>query len=441
MSASGHATPLEIADFPVDDLRFGKTLKYGSRTLEVNEGELTELALRDARICSVRFDLVRPGERVRVTGIRDVVEPRVKVTGTGQVFPGIINPVAPVGTGRTHRLSGMTLLTTADYEGTIRTGTTAQRSAILDMWGPGAELTGFSRLPHLVLNLRLRPDIIEAEAHQAIQGAEYRVAERLADTTATTKPTGIEIHGAAHSDAQLPKVVVIVGCITESEHLPCGLGYYGLPVRESLATVVHPNELLDGAVTGNTLKTIAYYPTTWDWQNHPLALRLSREHGRQLDFAGVVLQRIRFETFQEKEMAAQNAAQVAQALGAKAALITWLGSGNAFLEVMLTVRACEQKGIKTVLVTYEYGGKEGVDSPLLFYDDAADAVVSTGSRDRPLELPCADRVVGAYEQLHVLNYPGAPMVSASGTLSLDAADAVLGATDLWGGREWTCRTH
>ena len=226
---------------------------------------------------------------------------------------------------------------------------------------------------------------------------------------------------------------MIVGCITESEHLPTGLGYYGLPVRESLATVVHPNELLDGAVTGNTLKTIAYYPTTWDWQNHPLALRLSREHGRRLDFAGVVLQRIRFESFREKEVAAQNAAQVARALGAEAALITWLGSGNAFLEVMLTVRACEQKGIKTVLVTYEYGGRDGTDSPLLFYDDTADAVVSTGTRDRTLELPAAERVVGAYERLQVLNYPGAPVVSAFDPMSLDAADALLGATDLWGG--------
>ena len=172
-----------------------------------------------------------------------------------------------------------------------------------------------------------------------------------------------------------------MGCITESEHLPSGLGYYGLPVRESLSTVVHPNELLDGAVTGSTMKTIAYSPTTWDWQNQPLALGVSREHGRRLDFAGVVLQRIRFESFREKEVAAHNAAQVARALGAEAALVTWIGSGNAFLEVMLTVQACEQKGIKTVLVTYEYGGKDGVDSPLLFYDAAADAVVSTGSRD------------------------------------------------------------
>ena len=59
---------------------------------------------------------------------------------------------------------------------------------------------------------------------------------------------------------------------------------------------------------------------------------------------------------------------------------------------MLTIRACERRGIGTVLVTYEYGGKDGVDSPLLFYVAEADAVVSTGSRDRWLELPEAKRL-------------------------------------------------
>ncbi len=53
---------------------------------------------------------------------------------------------------------------------------------------------------------------------------------------------------------------------------------------------------------------------------------------------------------------------------------------------MLTIRACERLGIKTVLVTYEYGGKDGVDSPLLFYAAEANAVVSTGSRDRWIDL-------------------------------------------------------
>mgnify|MGYP001388779823 CR=1 FL=1 len=48
-------------------------------------------------------------------------------------------------------------------------------------------------------------------------------------------------------------------------------------------------------------------------------------------------------------------------------------------------------------------GTSGKDSPLLFYDQAADAVVSTGSMDNSIELPPVQRVVGAYDQLRAIN--------------------------------------
>jgi hypothetical protein len=42
-------------------------------------------------------------------------------------------------------------------------------------------------------------------------------------------------------------------------------------------------------MTMNTTRGIGYYPTTWDWQNHPLALALYREQAAgRLDFAGVI---------------------------------------------------------------------------------------------------------------------------------------------------------
>ena len=42
-------------------------------------------------------------------------------------------------------------------------------------------------------------------------------------------------------------------------------------------------------------------------------------------------------------------------------------------------------------MSYEFGGKDGVDSPLLYFVPEADAAVSTGSRDRWMELPAPDR--------------------------------------------------
>jgi glycine reductase len=219
------------------------------------------------------------------------------------------------------------------------------------------------------------------------------------------------------------------------------VSYYGLPIRDSLATFLHPNELLDGAITVTATRAVGHFPITWDWQNHPLALGLCRQHGKQINFLGVILERIQFDTFLGKEVAAHSASQLAATLGAAGALVAWIGSGNAFVELMLTIRACEQRGIKTVLITYEFGGKDGVDSPLLYYLPQADAVVSSGSRDRWLELPAPERVVGPYKEFSILTYPGAPVVPAMGKITLDARDMLIGGVDNWGSQSWRCHAY
>ena len=207
-----------------------------------------------------------------------------------------------------------------------------------------------------------------------------------------------------------------------------------MPIRDSLATVVHPNEFLDGAFSMYATRCIAYFPVTWDWQNHPLLLGLYREHRKRIDL-GVILERIRYDTFHGKEVIAHNTAQLAIQLGADAALVSWLGSGNAFVDVMLTLRACEQRGIKTTLVTYEYGGKDGVDSP------------STRRKQARLPAPAAEivgSICGGGENRRPLRGDqGAelsrrPLTSARGPFMLDARDMIVGGVDPGGGGTGNC---
>ena len=432
---------LELAEFPVKQIRLARAFRYDGGTLEVDQQALLSLASQDARIEAVSLAVVHPGEKARVTGIRDIVEPRVKIDGGGQVFPGTLGPVEQVGDGRTHRLSGMAVIATAAYEGTARAGLAVQRSAILDLWGPGAEASRFSALVGLVLVMKLREGLSDLEAHTAIQAAELKVSRRVAEVTVGLPPVNVAVFDLSVQQPKLPGVVLIQGCLTDSHNAHSGLSYYGLPIRDSLATFAHPNELIDGAVTVATTRAVGHFPITWDWQNHPLALGLCREHGKRLNFLGVILERIQFDTFHGKEVLAHNTALLAQSLGAHGALVAWTGSGNAFVELMLTIRNCEQRGIKTTLVTYEFGGKDGVDSPLLYYVPEADAVVSSGSRDRWLELPEPERVVGPYGQFTILSYPGAPLVDAKGKLTLDARDMLIGGVDNWGGETWQCAAY
>jgi glycine reductase complex component B subunit alpha and beta len=433
---------LDLAEFPVKHLRLGGRFAYRNGTLDMDEAELVDLVLQDPRITNASLAVAMPGEKTRITGIRDIVEPRYKVSGNGQVFPGVLGPVADVGEGTTHRLSGMTVIAAAAYEGTIRAGTTVQRSAILDMTGPAAEISRFSAHAHLVVSFRLASGLGELDAHTAIQLAEYKVARRLAQVTVELSPESVRSFDLSTETAGLPRVMLVQGCITDPQHVHSGVGYYGLSLRQSMATFLHPNELFDGAITVDTTRSgRGYYPTTWDWQNHPLVLRLYEVHGKDLNFAGVILQRIRFETAHGKEVGAQNAARLAKMFRADGALLTWIGGGNAFVDVMLTLQACERNEIKTVLVTYEHGGKEGRDSPLLFYLPEADGVVTTGSLDRAVELPAMDKVIGPYEEIKVLSYPGVPASPARGALSLEARDVIIGGADIWGEQGWVCNDY
>ena len=433
---------LNMLEFPVQSLRFGSSFDYQSGKLQVDPDALTALVLEDHRIETAEFAIACPGDQVRITGVRDVIEPRVKPGGAAQVFPGAVGPVVGAGAGTTHRLSDMAVIATAAYEGTVRAGTGVQRSALIDMWGPGAAASRFSSWINLILIARVKKGLAEFEAHSAIQRAEVEVAKKLAQTTLDHRPERTIAYDLGSGTQSLPRVVLIQGCITQPAQAHSGVSYYGLPIRESLATALHPNELLDGAITVNTTRGIGYYPTTWDWQNHPLALELYEQHfSGRLNFAGVILEKISYETHHGKEVIAHNAARLASTLDADAALITWTGSGNAFVDVMLTIRACERLGIKTVLLTYEYGGKMGIDSPLLYYVPEADAVVSTGSRDRWLELPAPGKGIGPYNEIKILSYPGAPMTPAAGPLTLDARDMIAGGVDNWGRGDWTCKGY
>ena len=102
---------LEMGTFPVTDIVFGSQTRWNDGVLEVNEAEILEAVRADRRIAKVELELAKPGESVRIWPARDVVEPRVKVEGPGVTYPGICGrPITTVGQGRTHRMSGISIV-------------------------------------------------------------------------------------------------------------------------------------------------------------------------------------------------------------------------------------------------------------------------------------------------------------------------------------------
>ena len=103
---------LELGKFFIKDVQFADKTFIEQGTLYINKYELQEYLKEDRNIQDVDIELARPGESVRIVPIKDIVQPRYKVNGRGQVFPGFIGGMETVGEGVTHVLEGCAVATT-----------------------------------------------------------------------------------------------------------------------------------------------------------------------------------------------------------------------------------------------------------------------------------------------------------------------------------------
>ena len=87
---------LEMGHIYIKDIQFATESKIEDGVLYVSEEALKAVALEDEKLKSVSFDIAKPGESVRITPVKDVIEPRVKVEGRGGIFPGVIPKVDTV---------------------------------------------------------------------------------------------------------------------------------------------------------------------------------------------------------------------------------------------------------------------------------------------------------------------------------------------------------
>ena len=86
---------LEMGNIYIKDIQFADTSKIEDGILYVDKGAVKAVALEDEHIKTVTFDIAKPGESVRITPVKDVIEPRVKVEGySRELFQKLI-PLVP----------------------------------------------------------------------------------------------------------------------------------------------------------------------------------------------------------------------------------------------------------------------------------------------------------------------------------------------------------
>ena len=414
---------LELCKVAIKQLRFGGKTEAVNGTLTINKEELKALLLEDDRLQSVDFDLAHPGDNTRIMPVKDAIEPRCKLEGPGEVFPGFIGPVETVGEGKTLVLEGMAVLTAGRL--------VAAQEGIVDMTGPGADYTPFSKTCNLVVVLTPREDIKLHEAEHTCRIAGFKTAYYLASKCKAAKADTTEsfdfpkLADAMKAHPNLPKVGYLY--MLQSQGLLHDTWVYGVDAKKSLPSMISPTEIMDGAIVSGNCVSACDKNNTYVHQNNPIIKALFKRHGKDLNFVGVVISNENV-TLADKQRSSSYAVNLLKMLGVDAAVISEEGFGNPDADLVLNCVKAERAGIKTVLVTDEYAGANGASQSLADSCQEGTAVVTGGNANMTIILPPMAKVIGDIGQADVIAGGFFGSKRADGSLEVEI-QAILGATN------------
>ena len=415
---------LEVGNIFIKDVQFGAKTEVKSGTLYVNKDELAKETGADDRIKSVEVFLARPGESVRIIPVKDVVEPRVKVDGPGGIFPGFMTGVEQVGSGRTHVLKGAAIVTTGKIVGF--------QEGIIDMTGPGAEYTPFSKTYNVVVKVEPIDELKQHEHEVVVRLAGLRASNYLGLAAKELTPDEVltyETKPLLEQVAQypnLPKVVYVY--MLQTQGLLHNTFYYGVDVKQIVPTFMYPTEVMDGAIiSGNCVSACDKNPT-YIHENSPVIVDLFAEHGKTINFLGCVITNENV-TLMDKERSSNMTAKLVQFLGADAVIISEEGFGNPDADLVMNCNNIEKMGIKTVLITDEYAGQDGASQSLADSTPLGDACVTAGNANEVITLPPMDTIIGYPKVADVIAGGwGAPQTTPDGKVvdaSLQADGSII----------------
>lgn len=390
---------LEIGNFYVQDIVFGEKLSFKDGILTINKEKALEFIREDGRITEAELYIAKPGDRIRICPVKEAVEPRTRLDGRS-IFPGYTGDLAKAGSGVTYALKNCSVLVAGRHWGGFQDG-------VIDMSGEGQKYTYFGQLNNIVLVADTNEEFERHEQQKkndALRRAGHRLAEFIGSCLKGLKPEETEVYDLEPmirrepEKEKLPSVVYVMQPQSQMEEMGYNDLVYGWDTNHMVPTVMHPNEILDGALVSGSFMPVSSKWSTYDMQNCPNIKALYREHGKTINFLGVITSNLNV-ALEQKERAAIFVAQIATLLGADGAVVAEEGYGNPDADFVGCIVALEDAGIKTVGITNECTGRDGQSQPLVTLDEKCDAIVSCGNVSEMIELPPMETVLGELEAL------------------------------------------
>jgi sarcosine reductase len=406
----------------IQDLVFGNKTEISEHVLRINQKELVRYLLEDGRLQSVEIRIARPGEKKRIIPVKDVLEPRSKFGGTLTTFPGFFGSAEPVGTGITYVLDGLAVVTCGKLVNF--------QEGLIDMSGPGAEFSLFSKKVNVVLVMEPKTNLGKHGHEETVRVAGIKAASYLG-LAGTVVPFDEEIRFPVEtlleledSHRGLPKVIYVDMVIAQG--LLHDNYIYGMNAQGSLPVLLSPTELMDGAIVSGNCAAPCHKNTTYHQQNNPIVEDLLAEHGRTLCFLGVIAMPVHT-ALQDKERTCTQVLKLAKFLGAQGAIVSEDGGGNPEADLMMLARLFKKGSIKTVLVTDEYAGRDGASQGLADVTPEADAIVTNGNGNQYVILPPMEETIGHLEAIEVITGGHTGSLRTDGWIEMEIA-GIMGST-------------
>lgn len=380
---------LEIGNFHVKDIVFGEKTSYENGILTVNKEEASQVINPDGKLKNIELHIVHPRENVRICPVKAATEPRFRPDGRA-LFPGYTGAVTSCGDGRLYAMKGIAVLVTAHYS--------SMNDGVLDMCGPGSEHSYHATTTNLVIYAeRTNEKDLELTMREEdeLRIAAHYMAEYLGKVLEGMTPEEWEIYSLEENEEKaeekgLPRVGYVMTVISQLEK---GLNelFLGRDCQNMMPLLLHPNEIFDGFLLAG-MGLAGQGLTTYDCQNMPMIKKLYEEHGKTINFVGVILSPADV----SDNMKLRNAistAEIAERLKLEGAFVQeWGGGSNIDVDTFYLIQHLEDKGIKTVGIMAEHVGK-------MYTDAKADAIVSLGDTSTVIELPAMKKVIGDDESL------------------------------------------
>ena len=421
---------LELGFIEISDIQFSKECKVENGTLFVNPDEVKEFVFQDddvkACLKDACFDIAKPGESVRITPVKDVIEPRVKVEGPGGEFPGVIAKVDTVGSGKTHVLRGMAVVTAGKIVGF--------QEGIIDMSGPGAEYTPFSKLLNLVMVCEPVDGLKQHEYEHAVRIAGLRAATFVGELGRNVTPDSTKeyetlgIKEGMQKWPDLPRVAYVH--MLQSQGLLHDTYVYGVDAKKSLTTIINPTETMDGAIISGNCVSACDKNTTYHHQNNPVVADLFEQHGKTINYVCNIITNENV-YLADKMRSSDWTAKLCRLLDLDGVIVSQEGFGNPDTDLIMNTKKIELQGVKTTIITDEYAGQDGKSQSLADADPLADAVVTGGNANQVIILPKMDKVIGTLEDIDRIAGSHAGSLRPDGTIEAEI-QVITGATNEMG---------